>query len=129
VARFVAYFDADHAEAAFAEGARLGALDFYCDGGRLAGLEISQLPYSEIAVAPGDVEEEVAYGADAGFGGGFGGFRADASQRPQPLLQHARARPVDGGVQQGGAVELAGAGEGAGYWAARSHHQLGCPPS
>src|SRR5690349_20987651 len=41
--RSIADFDADHAEAAFAERARLGALDFDRDRGRLSRGEIAQL--------------------------------------------------------------------------------------
>ncbi len=74
----VADFDADHAQAAFAERAGLGSLDLDLDGRRLAGLEVAQLADAQVAVATGDVEEEVADGAEARLGGGFGGFRADA---------------------------------------------------
>jgi len=129
VTRFVADFDADHTETAFAEGAGLGALNFDCDRCGLAGLEVPELSNAEIAVAPRDVEEEVADGADAGFGRCFSGLRTDAFQCAQALLEDARAGPVDRGIEQIASLQLAGAGEGARYWAARSHHQLGCPPS
>lgn len=82
----------------------MGALDLYLDSCRLSGLEVAQLPYAEVAVAVGDVEEEVADGVDACFGGGFGRFRADAFQRAQSLLEDARARPVDGRGEQVGAL-------------------------
>jgi len=100
VAGFVAYFDADHAEAAFAEGAGLGALDLYLDSCGLSRLEITQLPDPQIAVASRNVEEEVADGADAGFGCRFGRFRTDPFQGTEALLQDARAWPVNGGVEQ-----------------------------
>jgi hypothetical protein len=48
-------------------------------------LEIAQLADAEIAVAPGDVEEQVPDGADAGFGCGLGGLGAYAVQRAQAL--------------------------------------------
>jgi hypothetical protein len=121
VAALVADFDADHAQAAFAERAGLGALDFDRDSCGLAGLEISELSDPQVAVAARDVEEEIADGADAGCGCRFGGFRADAFEGPQALVESARAGPVDGGVEELGARQLAGAGEGERYWAARSH--------
>jgi hypothetical protein len=102
--RFVADFDADHAEAAFAEGAGLGALDLDRDRGGLPRLEIPELPNAQVAVAPWYVEEEVPNGADARFRGGFGGFRADAFQRAQSLVEDAGAGPVDGGVEELGAA-------------------------
>jgi hypothetical protein len=78
VAGFVADFDADHAEAAFAERAGLGALDFDRDRGRLSRAEVPQLADAQIAVTPRDVEEEVADRSDTGFSCCFSGFRADA---------------------------------------------------
>src|SRR3954454_17195259 len=125
VARVISDFDADHLEATFAEGARLGPLNFDRDGGGLPGLEISELADAQIAVTARNVEEQVPDGADACPGGGFGGFRADALEGAETLVEDAGAGPVDGGVEELGARQLAGAGEGARYWAARSHHQLG----
>jgi hypothetical protein len=125
VARFVAYFDADHAQAAAAEGAGLGAQHLYLDGRGFAWFQRSQLTDAQVTVAAGDAVEEVADGADSGRSRGLGGFRPDALQGAQANVEDARTRPVDWGVEQGSPVEVAGAGEGARYWAASSHHQLG----
>jgi hypothetical protein len=104
VAGFVADFDADHAEAAFAEGAGLRALDFDRDRGGLSRLEIPELADAQIAVTPRDVEEEVTDGANASFRCGFSGLGTDALQCAQSLVEDARPRPVDGGVEKLGAA-------------------------
>jgi hypothetical protein len=121
VSGFIADFDADHAKAAFAEGAGLRAEYLYRDSCGLSGLKVTQLADTQIAVPPRDVEEQVADGADARFRGCFSSFGPHALQRAQALVEDAGAGPVDGGVEQVAPLELEGAGEGARYWAARSH--------
>jgi hypothetical protein len=82
----------------------LFALDFDLDGGGLARADVTQLSDPQVAVAPRNVEEEVADSAEAGGGRGFGGFRADAPQRAKPLLEDAGAGPVNGSVEKLGAT-------------------------
>jgi hypothetical protein len=125
VAGFVAYFDADHAEAAAAERAGLAALDFDLDRGGFAWLDVAQLADAEVAMPAGDVEEEVADGSQARRCRGFGGLRADALEGAEADLEDAWPGPVDRRRQQLTVVELARAGEQPHYWAASSHHQLG----
>jgi hypothetical protein len=78
-------------------------------------LEVAELPDPQIPVASGDVEEEVGDGAEAGCGGGFGGLGADAFEGAEALGEDAGAGPVDGGVEELGAAQLALAGEGPHY--------------
>ncbi len=75
-----------------------------------------------------EAKEDVGDGADAGFGGGRGELGADAGEGLDRGVEDAGAGPVDGGVAELGAAELAATGEEAHYWAASSHHQLGLTP-
>jgi hypothetical protein len=106
-------FDADHAQATFAEGPRLFALDFDLNGGGFSRGDVSQLPDPQIAVAARDVEEEVADGAQARGSCCFSGFRADAFQRAQALVEDAGTGPVDRGVEERRPIQTLGAGKGA----------------
>ena len=125
-AGFVAHFDPEDRQTPFAEGARLGAEDLDQDRGRFAGFKRRQLPHLAVAVAVRDAVEEVADGADPGFRGRLGQFRADPVEDLNRRVEDAGAGPVDRGVAKVGAARLALAGERAQrYWAASSHHQLG----
>ncbi len=99
--------------------------DFDQDRAGLAVFEIAQGLDSSIAVAMREAVEDVADGVDAGFGRGGGELGADAGEASDRDLEDAGAGPVDGGAEEVGAAQLADAGEGAHYWAASSHHQLG----
>src|SRR5215203_287126 len=129
VAALVAYFDAHHAQAAFAEGSGLGALDLNGDGRGFAWLEVPQLTDPQIAMAAGDPVEEVTDGLDSRLRSGFRRFRTDPLEGAEADLEDAGAGPVDGGAEQVRAGRFSDPGEGAHYWAASSHHQLGWPPS
>jgi hypothetical protein len=81
-------------------------------------------------VAVRDVVEEVSDAADTRFGGRLGQLGADPVEGLDRGVENARAGPVNRGLAEVGAARLALAGEAAQrYWAASSHHQLGCPPS
>ena len=96
-------------QAAFAEGARLG-----CPGPRPGRLPVSpgsrsaELADRAVAVAVREAEEEVADGADAGFGRRLGEFRADARRGPRARRSRTLGRGQwTGASQQLGAAQLA----------------------
>jgi hypothetical protein len=125
LATVVADFDAGDGHTAFAERARLTAENFNQNGAGLTLFECRQRLDLAVAVAVGEAEEDVGDGAEAGFGRRGGELGTDSVEGLDRGSEDAGAGPVDGGVAELGAAELAGAGEGAHYWAASSHHQLG----
>jgi hypothetical protein len=125
-------FDAGEGKAAFAEGAWPTAENLDENGPLLAWLDVCEQADRAVAVAMREAPEDVADGMDARFGGCSRQLRADALKGLDGYVESAWTRPVERGPEQVGATQLAGAREGAhgrSYWAASSHHQLGCPPS
>ena len=86
-----------------------------------------------VAVAVGKPQEQVAEGRDAGLGGRLGELRADAGERGRRTTSTHVGRGQWTAASRNSTSAMAPrrprSGARAAYWAASSHHQLGCPPS
>jgi len=120
----VAHFDREDRETAAPEVARRS--DHFDKNGRLFfGLESRHRDDRPVSVAVGKSQQKIADGPDARLRRGLSELGPDPLQNLQGGIERTRSRPMNGSVEQLRPGQLRGAGEGAGYWAASSHHQLG----